>query len=38
MHLKLVSAILANPDAWRLQGGDRVGEAAVELRRTATPV
>ena len=37
MHLKLVSAILANPDAWRLQGGDRVGEAAVELRRCAMP-
>jgi UDP-3-O-[3-hydroxymyristoyl] N-acetylglucosamine deacetylase len=36
MHLKLVSAILANPDAWRLQGGDRVGEAAVELLRFAT--
>jgi UDP-3-O-[3-hydroxymyristoyl] N-acetylglucosamine deacetylase len=37
MHLKLVSAILANPEAWRLEGGDRVGEAAVELRRLATP-
>jgi UDP-3-O-[3-hydroxymyristoyl] N-acetylglucosamine deacetylase len=37
MHLKLVSAILASPDAWRLQGGDRVDEAAVKLRRSATP-
>ena len=37
MHLKLVSAILASPEAWRLQGGDRVDEAAVELRRPATP-
>jgi UDP-3-O-[3-hydroxymyristoyl] N-acetylglucosamine deacetylase len=36
MHLKLVSTILANPDAWRLQGGDRIDEAAVELRRFAT--
>ena len=37
MHLELVSAILASPEAWRLEGGDRVGEAAVELRRLATP-
>ena len=37
LHLELVSAILDNPEAWRLEGGDRVGEAAVELRRLATP-
>ena len=35
MHLKLVSAILADSDAWRIQGGERVAAAAAELRRFA---
>lgn len=35
MHLGLVSAILENPDAWRTQGGDLVGRAALELRGVA---
>jgi UDP-3-O-[3-hydroxymyristoyl] N-acetylglucosamine deacetylase len=37
LHLALVEAILASPDAWRLHGGDRFIEAALELRRHATP-
>jgi UDP-3-O-[3-hydroxymyristoyl] N-acetylglucosamine deacetylase len=32
LHLQLVSAILANPASWRLQGGDRFTEAALEMR------
>lgn len=35
LHLQLVSAILANPDAWRLQGGERYTDAAVEVHQVA---
>jgi UDP-3-O-[3-hydroxymyristoyl] N-acetylglucosamine deacetylase len=38
MHLKLVSAILSSPDAWRVQGGERMEDVSVDLRRLATPV
>jgi UDP-3-O-[3-hydroxymyristoyl] N-acetylglucosamine deacetylase len=35
MHLELVSGILASPDAWRVHGGERVADAALERRRLA---
>lgn len=35
LHLGLVAAILANPDAWRLEGGERLANAALELRASA---
>jgi UDP-3-O-[3-hydroxymyristoyl] N-acetylglucosamine deacetylase len=38
LHLKLVSAILADAGAWRVQGGERVSAAASELRRFASSV
>ncbi len=36
LHLQLVSAILANPDAWRLQGGERFTAAALEARHVSS--
>ncbi|MGI9592234.1 MAG: UDP-3-O-acyl-N-acetylglucosamine deacetylase [Myxococcota bacterium] len=36
LHLQLVSAILANPDAWRLQGGEHFAEAAMEIRQASS--
>lgn len=36
LHLQMVSAILANPDAWRLQGGERFTDAALELRAASS--
>jgi hypothetical protein len=32
----MVSAILANPDAWRLQGSERFTDAALEIRRASS--
>ena len=36
MHLALVSAILDQPEAWRILGDDRAVQAALEMRRFAS--
>ena len=36
LHLQLLSAILANPAAWRLTGGEHVADAALEIRRASS--
>ena len=38
MHLKLVTAILENPDAWRIHEGDRSVPTPVDLAPLARPV
>jgi len=38
MHLKLVSAILENPDAWRVHEGDRSVPTPVDLMPLARPL